>query len=207
MKKILFLVGVLAALGTSFTLTACGGGSSTSSNSMSMGDFARGAKEFQLLPNNGMVGTIYAAPSAGPTTTLPHGSSIDDAESVIVSGYYRAGTQRHPMIYTYTKLSDSEYDLSFTHEEEITTEAVSFIRSLGFGTTITDEDGGNFVATNIDSLSGLDIHMTFDMNSHLVHVVSSMTVEVQDPEPGEPAFETEVYKDTYISFRVLPNMY
>lgn len=203
MKKILFLVGVLAALGTSFTLTACGGGG-TSSNSMSMGDFARGAKEFQLLPNNGMVGTIYAAPSAGPTTTLPHGSSIDDADSVIVSGYYRAGTQRHPMIYTYTKLTDSEYDLSFTHEEEITTEAVSFIRSLGFGTTITDEDGGTFVASNIDSLSGLEIHMTFDMDSHLVHVVSEMTVEVQD---GDPPFETQVYKDTYISFRVLPNMY
>ncbi len=200
MKKILFLVGVLAALCTSFTLTSCGGGASDS-DTMSMGDFARGAKEFQLLPNNGMVGEIFATPGAGPTTTLPHGSSIDDAESVTVYGYYRAGGHNHPMIYTYKKLDDTQFSLSFSHLEETTAETVAFIQSLGFGTNIKDDDGGTNVGTNIDSVSGLKIEMLFDMVTHTVYIESSMTIADEETK----SFQDIAYKASDVFFRVLPN--
>lgn len=202
MKKFLLMLGAVAlALTTGFTMTACGGGgggggvNAGTRATMNTRDFGRGAKMFQLLPNNGVESELYCVSNSA--------NEVNENQAVC-AGRMRAGGKMFNVYYTYTKVNETTYTLTITNNSVENVKAPEFVEALGFGTTLTGDDEGQFIASNIDSLSGMTINFTFNMATHMVNVESRMIVEDQE---AEPPFHEEIYRNTDMVFRVLPCTY
>ena len=208
MKKSLSLLTAVAAFAIGFTLCSCGGGSSMANGGgkLNIEDMVRGKIKIQTIPNASPFAFIYAnGADRADVTTIPAGSNYEDATTVVFPGKYEVGRYPHRMTYIYTRESATTFKLTFSVEDTITVDTEAFIRSLGFGTSIQPDEGETvtFASTNIDSLSGISIEMTFDEETQTCTVDSELFIETTDEETKLPKFTKVKYREESFMYRVI----